>query len=336
MFKHRRTKIRWILVIGFTVIVGAFVIYKIECLNDFNKTSLVDYKFPSKSLLSYMGNTTESLRKHLTSSVSVPKHITKSLKQLGKMDEVNKHFLFLNSVPKSGSEILVFLLERIQGENNFKHVRLKGGNKRKLNKIQQEEMVEEIYDIRRNMAIPLSFDRTVYFINFTSFDRQLPIYFNLIRHPITKVMTRALLTKTGTYDSYFIRCLLDAKRNCNFKNGRPYDLTIPYFCGHDPRCMLLNDNWAFEKAKSNVEKYYQVVGVLEEMNITLQVLETKIPQFFSGVKSTYQRNLLENYKNKKDPDIPEEIEISLRKTLVKEMEFYYWIKNRLLSQANKT
>lgn len=54
----------------------------------------------------------------------------------------------------------------------------------------KEEVVDEIYDIRRNLAIPLSFDRNVYFINFTSFDKQLPTYINLIRHPVAKVMAR--------------------------------------------------------------------------------------------------------------------------------------------------
>ncbi|KAH1009522.1 uronyl 2-sulfotransferase [Dendroctonus ponderosae] len=338
MIRRRRLKLEWFLLILLAVFVSGSILFKIKCNTDCNRPSMIDYKLPKKSLLSVtnVGNSTESLRHRITSRKPIRKHVTKSMAELGKMDAVNKHFLFLNSVPKSGSEILIFLVEKIQGVNNFKHIRLKGGNKRRLTKAQQEEVVDEIYDIRRNLAIPLSFDRNVYFINFTSFDKQLPTYINLIRHPVAKVMARAILKKTGKYDSYFIRCLSDSKKNCNFKNGRPYDLTIPYFCGHDPRCMLLNNQWALETAKKNVERYYQVVGVLEELDTTLDILEEEIPQFFDGAKKTYQANLLDIYKHKKDPDVPKEVWSTLEESLVKELEFYNWVKYRLFEQRLKS
>lgn len=70
-------------------------------------------------------------------SLAPLKHVTKSLAELGPMDELNAYVLFFNRVPKCGSEMLVLLLQWLQGWNNFKHVRLKGGNKRKLNRIEQ-------------------------------------------------------------------------------------------------------------------------------------------------------------------------------------------------------
>lgn len=65
------------------------------------------------------------------------KYVTKSLAELDKMDQFNRYFLFLNDVPKSGSEILILLLQKLQGFNNFKHVRMRDGNKRHLTVIQQ-------------------------------------------------------------------------------------------------------------------------------------------------------------------------------------------------------
>lgn len=55
---------------------------------------------------------------------------------------------------------------------------------------------------------------------------------------------------------------------------------------------MLNDRWALERAKSNVERYYPVVGVLEELNSTLTVLEKRLPYFFRGVKDIYFKQLL--------------------------------------------
>lgn len=68
------------------------------------------------------------------------KYVTKSLTELGKMDEFNKYFLFLNDVPKSGSEILILLLQKLQGVNTFKHVRMRDGNKRHLTTVQQVKL----------------------------------------------------------------------------------------------------------------------------------------------------------------------------------------------------
>lgn len=39
---------------------------------------------------------------------------------------------------------------------------------------------------------------------------------------------------------------------------------------------------AMSTAKSNIEKYYPVVAVLEHMNMSLVVMENKLPQFFKG------------------------------------------------------
>ena len=41
------------------------------------------------------------------------------------------------------------------------------------------------------------------------------------------------------------------------------------------------------KAMENVEKHYAVVGVLEELNKTLTVLEHYVPRFFKGAKDVY-------------------------------------------------
>ena len=49
----------------------------------------------------------------------------------------------------------------------------------------------------------------------------------------------------------------------------------------------LNTEIALRKAKENVEKHYAVVGVLEELNKTLTVLEHYVPRFFKGAKDVY-------------------------------------------------
>ncbi|CAH1960899.1 unnamed protein product [Acanthoscelides obtectus] len=180
-------------------------------------------------------------------------------------------------------------------------------------------------------AVPLSFDRHVYFINFTSFDKQLPVYINLIRNPVDKVISRTFY-KSKTRSFYEDCITSNSSTNCNFKNGKTYDLSIPYFCGHHKECMELNNDWALQTAKSNVEKYYSVVGVLEKLNDTMDVMEREIPYFFKGAKKMYGQQLFGIGSNKFGPKVSDVIRKKLSESLAKELEFYEWIKARLQLQ----
>ena len=60
-----------------------------------------------------------------------------------------------------------------------------------------------------------------------------------------------------------------------------------FFCGHDDNCTPFNTDEAIEKAKHVVQNYYSVVGVLEDLNTTLTVLEHYIPKFFAGATEIY-------------------------------------------------
>ena len=57
----------------------------------------------------------------------------------------------------------------------------------------------------------------------------------------------------------------------------------------------------------HVEKNYAVVGILEEMNKTLTVLEHYVPRFFKGALNTYWGEYLMVYvimkQNEKDTSI---------------------------------
>ena len=63
----------------------------------------------------------------------------------------------------------------------------------------------------------------------------------------------------------------------------------------DEICLFLfsgfNTEVAMKKAMHNVEKSYAVVGVLEELNKTLTVLEHYVPRFFKGAKDLYYSKL---------------------------------------------
>ena len=75
---------------------------------------------------------------------------------------------------------------------------------------------------------------------------------------------------------------------CDFYQDKMNDMDgghfsqILHFCGHLPVCRKFNSQEAFEIAKSNVEKYFTVVGITEQMQDSVTVMEAKLPKFFKG------------------------------------------------------
>ena len=54
---------------------------------------------------------------------------------------------------------------------------------------------------------------------------------------------------------------------------------------------MLQSKWALETAKANIEKWYPVVGILEDLQMTLFVLEHKLPLYFKGASNIYFNEL---------------------------------------------
>lgn len=48
-----------------------------------------------------------------------------------------------------------------------------------------------------------------------------------------------------------------------------------------------NTEGVLQRAKNTVESEYAVVGVLEDLNTTMTVLENYIPRFFQGASDVY-------------------------------------------------
>jgi dermatan/chondrotin sulfate uronyl 2-O-sulfotransferase UST len=69
----------------------------------------------------------------------------------------------------------------------------------------------------------------------------------------------------------------------------------PYFCGQSDECSVINSKWALNKAKENIENWFPVVGILEDLETTFVILENKLPQFFQGLSKLYYENLNGNF-----------------------------------------
>ncbi|XP_012223464.1 uronyl 2-sulfotransferase-like [Linepithema humile] len=244
-----------------------------------------------------------------------PRYVTPSLAELGNIPYKYKHILMLTRIPGTGAELIVLILQRLQGYNAFKHIRLPPGDHGFLSTLQQDLLVEEISNIVKQEAIPLTFDGDVKFLNFSKFGRQGPTFISLVRDPLDPRIWQK-------YEKG--------------EEGMLYRGAIPHFCGQEPRCMEPNDTWALEQAKANVVRWYPVVGILDYMEETLNVLAVEFPYFFKGAIRIYdQFRPKEKYLFASSVTLnPLVIEdMLLRKVLAQEVEFYEWLKFRLLNRT---
>ncbi len=86
----------------------------------------------------------------------------------------------------------------------------------------------------------------------------------------------------------------------------------------------------------NVEKYYAVVGVLEDWFLSLEVLESFLPRFFSGARRALEEAEDSEAKhlnrNAFKPRTEEWLKRELAKNLTREIDFYHFCRQRLHRQ----
>ncbi|XP_018020440.1 heparan sulfate 2-O-sulfotransferase pipe-like isoform X3 [Hyalella azteca] len=271
--------------------------------------------------------------------------------------DLDKEILFFNRIPKTGSEMFVLLMTWLQRRNSFTHLRLRS-NDRNLTPDQQLSLVSEM-KTRMQAAAPaqrVSFDRHLHFTDFAALGVPRVSYFSMVREPIEKLTSRfyyaratprplgytppgrALPPREPPPYATLEECVAARHPACTFERGRHYDLTIAYFCGHAPYCTELSNEAAYEEAERNLVRHFSVVGVLEELNATLALLENKLPKYFSGVTELYHQDLGAPHLNKnyqRPQNLSSSAEAELRANLSLELRFYETVRDRLLHQASQ-
>ncbi|XP_042795982.1 uronyl 2-sulfotransferase isoform X2 [Panthera tigris] len=193
---------------------------------------------------------------------------------------------------------------------------------------------------------PYLFTRHVHFLNFSRFGGDQPVYINIIRDPVNRFLSNYFFRRFGDWrgeQNHMIRtpsmrqeeryldineCILENYPECS--NPRLFYI-IPYFCGQHPRCREPGE-WALERAKLNVNENFLLVGILEELEDVLLLLERFLPHYFKGVLSIYKDPEHRKLGNmtvtvKKTVPSPEAVQI-LYQRMRYEYEFYHYVKEQ--------
>ena len=135
----------------------------------------------------------------------------------------------------------------------------------------------------------LLYARHFYYLDFTPFGLTDFTYAAVIREPVSRVVSSYVYYHSSP--KKHIQSMLDPKyRNETLQsciehqhNGCVGNLLTRYLCGHPIWCKLGNDR-ALQEAKKNLRDNFAVVGIVENMELTIEVMKAVLPQFFGRAR----------------------------------------------------
>uniref|UniRef100_A0A0K8UYD1 Heparan sulfate 2-O-sulfotransferase pipe n=1 Tax=Bactrocera latifrons TaxID=174628 RepID=A0A0K8UYD1_BACLA len=260
-------------------------------------------------------NTLHGTYQYLKSTGQLRSLSTSSLNNTRKADI---DILFFNRCAKVGSESMIQLLGNLETINGFNLDRFGPGKgaRRNLHPREQERVADYVFRLGAGSV----YVEHIAWINFYDFGLPKPIYINLVRDPVERVISWYFYARNAYKNAWVFRKNPNAnlksavwfKKDFNecVRSGDPECQYVPYtfvdstgnfkrqslfFCGQNLDCLPFDSPYAIQIAKDRVERDYAVVGSWEETNVTLTVLEHYIPLFFSGAKSIYYCNFSQFY-----------------------------------------
>lgn len=244
----------------------------------------------STSLFSNVTTTrTETVRAYSHSStLAVSQYIN-----LKSFPGARRRNVFYNRIGKCGSRSLLMLAQYVMKRNN---IRMKSSANYWDDHPHESLAMKEMMKIS-TLAPPTFYNRHIHYLDFKKHRFKPPIYINMIRDPVSRYVSHFNYAKYGDMLggvrngpanlSDINHCLLNNESYCHREKSRYYYTN--YFCGFDSVCSNTSSTARFELAKKHVRDDYLLIGMTEEFEHTLALLEKMIPVYFKGASDIWKR-----------------------------------------------
>ncbi|XP_013420047.1 heparan sulfate 2-O-sulfotransferase 1 [Lingula anatina] len=245
-----------------------------------------------------------------------------------------------NRVPKTGSTSFAGVAYSLCSRNKYHVLHLNvSKNSHTMSLADQLRFVKNI--TRWNSMKPALYHGHLAYLEFGRFGiRDRPVYINIIRDPLDRLISYYYFMRFGDdFRPHLKRRKQGDKETfdqCVAKDGNDCDpvnlwLQIPFFCGHAAECWVPGNEWALQMAKYNLVNNYLVVGITEELEEFVAVLEATLPRMFKGALDMFisgEKSHLRKTTNKKPPS--EETVSKIQESNIWKMEhdFYEFAKKQ--------
>jgi len=269
----------------------------------------------------------------------LPEEAMAEIKPTAVNRSTKSHILIYNRVPKCGSSTVEGVLKDLSRRNNFSfHVSTNWWSQ-VLNPNEEEQLVDQLTKMGENG--PVIYDRHFFTLDIVRQQENNFEWINFVREPVSRMVSlyyylrkpaRWNSKKNRPPETWFEKsldaCVLEGDAECQAGFGFQ-ELQLSYFCGSNRQCMDPSSRTGLQLAKYNIETRYAVVGVMEELQISLAVLEEILPGWFRGATKTKKGNAHRNSNSYEKPSNDTLRELEKRLSL--DIELYLFAKQRLLN-----
>lgn len=264
------------------------------------------------------------------------------------MNNEDNVLLIYNKIPKTGSTSFVHFTQHLSEENGFKMVLLNISHPHSMTLSDRQYFAKNISTWQEMFP-------AIYHGHFAYVDMQnlavntgdvKMVNINIVRNPFERMISYYYFLRYGDdfrknkvrsrmsdKNTTFDECVKKGLPDCQLKK---LWYQVPWFCGHFRRCWDPPGNrWALEQAKFNLANKYFLVGLTEELETFIDLMEMALPRFFKGARSLLNRSSIDTWHIRrtkhKDPANEETINaFSSTRIWKAEMEFYEFAKSHFL------
>lgn len=205
--------------------------------------------------------------------------------------------IIYNRVPKTASTSFTNIAYDLCGKNRFHVLHINTTKNNPVMSLQDQVRFVRNVTSWREMK-PGFYHGHVAYLDFSKYGvKGKPMYINVVRDPIERLVSYYYFLRFG--DDYrpglrrrkqgdkktFDECVSSGGSDCA---PEKLWLQIPFFCGHHSECWNVGSRWALEQAKYNLVNEYLLVGVTEELEDFIMILEAALPRFFKGATDLYR------------------------------------------------
>ncbi|CAB1323782.1 unnamed protein product, partial [Coregonus sp. 'balchen'] len=174
--------------------------------------------------------------------------------------------IIYNRVPKTGSTSFTNIAYDLCGKNHFHVLHINTTKNNPVMSLQDQVRFVRNVTSWREMK-PGFYHGHVAFVDFSKYGvRGKPVYINVVRDPIERLVSYY----------YFLRF------------GDDYRPGLRRRKQGDKKVLNVGSRWALEQAKYNLLNEYLLVGVTEELEDFIMMLEAALPRFFKGATDLYK------------------------------------------------